>query len=120
MNIKKVYILAGMILLFLIVVFFFVDQKYRMPQRVFNHRIWECTGPIFQRPSGEGHWDILITDGMTLSKDGLMIFHSSNSRTDTLQFDWVYMGTMKATDPHTGKSTTFFVKGSNWWDRLWR
>ena len=27
-----------MILLFVIVIFFFVDRKYRMPRRVFNHR----------------------------------------------------------------------------------
>lgn len=98
-------------ILILLTACFFADRETFMKKRVTQHTLW-------QYDLGEKiHGDFIDTSNAFFKRDTLFFFNAAAK--DTLLLDWQYFDTMKVTDPKTGKSGKYNMKGAYWTDYCW-
>jgi hypothetical protein len=103
-----------------VVVLFFVDKKVCMRQRVIRHQLWEHVG--YTNGGDRIRGDFIVIPQNVLFRNNMMILEypigHNIQQNDTLILNYQYFDIMKVTDPKTGKTGKYSMKGASWVDYL--
>ena len=117
MKIRQKYYVYSFII-FCFVVFYFIDKEFFMKKRIMSHEMWDHESGYIYKANGKLR-DLIHTDCITSFKNDTMVFDYSKEQ-DTLVLKWQYFSTMKVSDPKTGKTAKYSMKGANWMDYLFK